>query len=316
MKVRGGFAAIVTLLCVMLLVIVGGQPGQTNPAELAASADLTVATDDGHTHAEGEEHSHAEGAAHEHADGEDHAHDSGDPAHAHDGTDPAHAHDGTDPAHAHPEGGTEADPAHCHENCDPNTPPDPNHCHEHCEPTLPPHEHPVDPAPVYTQTQLDLLAATQQWISPRFDNVQAAIKAGYTSINDAGTGWEHYVNNEYLNSPQILTPSTIESLVYKVSGNTRTLVSGMYILPLGKTLDDTPAAFTTPQTPWHIHSNLCWKLNPIRVVGTTNTGQAGCPSDSIYFVTPPMLHVWLQEQPCGWFADLEQANGDCNAHPH
>ncbi len=87
-----------------------------------------------------------------------------------------------------------------------------------------------------------------------------AIAAGYVSIGDAGTGYEHYVNNSYLNSPQVLTPSTIESLVYKVSGNTRTLVSGMYILPIGQTLDNVPTDFNTPQTPWHIHSNLCWKL--------------------------------------------------------
>jgi hypothetical protein len=29
-----------------------------------------------------------------------------------------------------------------------------------------------------------------------------------------------------------------------------------------------------------------------------------------------MLHVWLQDTPCGWFADLESFTGDCNAHPH
>ena len=82
-------------------------------------------------------------------------------------------------------------------------------------------------------------------------------------------------------------------------------------------MNNVPAAFDTPQTPWHIHTNLCWKLNPIRVVGTTSTGQAGCPSDSVYFATPPMMHVWLTEQTCGWFSDLDQVqSGDCAAHPH
>jgi hypothetical protein len=90
----------------------------------------------------------------------------------------------------------------------------------------------------------------------------------------------------------------------------------MYILPIGQTLGDVPQAFTTPQTPWHIHTNLCWKLNPIRVAGVTGSGQAGCPPDTIYFVTPPMLHVWLENTPCGWFADLESFTGDCDAHPH
>jgi hypothetical protein len=91
----------------------------------------------------------------------------------------------------------------------------------------------------------------------------------------------------------------------------------MYLLPIGQTLDNVPADFATPQTPWHIHTNLCWKLNPLRVVGTTSTGQAGCPSDSVYFATPPMMHVWLQPQTCGWFSDLDQVqSGDCGAHPH
>ena len=55
--------------------------------------------------------------------------------------------------------------------------------------------------------------------------------AGYTSIGDSSTGFEHYVNNSYLNSPEVLNPSTIEALVYQVSGTPRTLVSGMYLLP-------------------------------------------------------------------------------------
>jgi hypothetical protein len=285
MKIRGGFAAIVSLLCLMILVIVGGRSGQSNTAELAASEDLTVATDDGHDHAEGDDHGeHA-------AEGDDHG------EHAAAGTD--HGEHATGEDHTeHPVGVDHTD--------HPVDPADPAH-----------EEHPVDPPSAYTQEQLDLLHATQAWISPRFDNVQDAISAGYTSIGDAGTGWEHYVNNQYLNSPQILTPATIESLVYKVSGSSRTLVSGMYILPIGQTLANTPPAFTTPQTPWHVHTNLCWKLNPIRVVGITETGQAGCPPDSIYFVTPPMLHVWIQPQTCGWFSDLEQVEtGDCEAHPH
>jgi hypothetical protein len=318
MKVRGGFAALISLLCFMVLVIVGGRANDTTSAELASSENLTVggAVDPEslpHDHAEGDDHAHADGEDHAHADGEDHAaHADGDD-HAHDPADPAHAHDPADPTHAH----STDDPTHAHTD-DPTTPTDPTHCHTNCDPTTPTdptHPHPPTPS-VYTQTQLDLLSATQVAISPKYNDVNAAIAAGYASINDAATGWEHYVNNEYLNSPEILNPATIESLVYKVEGANRTLVSGMYILPLGQSLANVPSAFDTVQTPWHIHSNLCWSLNPIRVVGTTSSGAAGCPRGSIYFVTPPMLHVWLEEQPCGWFADLEQAGGDCSQHPH
>lgn len=322
MKVRGGLAALIGFLCFVVLVIVGGNTSGDGTAELASSESLTVgaATTDPeslpHTHDEGDAHDHADGTeGHDHADGEEgdgHDHAAGTDGHSHgagaDGHDDhaagadLHEHATDDPTHTHTDDPTApADPTHCHVDCDPSTPSDPTHEH---------------PPSVYTQTQLDLLAATQRAISPRYDDVNAAKAAGYISIGDAATGWEHYVNNEYLNSPEVLNPATIESLVYKVDGARRTLASGMYILPLGQSLANVPAAFDTPQTPWHIHSNLCWGLNPIRVLGTTSNGAAGCPPGTIYFVTPPMLHVWLQEQPCGWFADLEQAGGDCSQHPH
>jgi hypothetical protein len=303
MKVRAGFTCIVALMAAMVLVIVGVGATPDDGAELASSEQLTVGAvaahdADGHTHDAADGHDHADGTAdHDHADGtagHDHADGTADHDHADGTSDEGHCHENCDP-------GTPVDPTHCHENCDPNTPTDPNHEH---------------PGSVYTQPQLDLLAATQAWISPRFDNVADAVAAGYKSIGDSVTGFEHYVNNDFLNSPQVLTPATIESLVYKVNGNGRTLVSGMYILPIGQSFANVDPAYSSEHVVWHVHSNLCWRTNPLRVAGTTSTGQAGCPAGTIYFVTPPMLHVWLQEQPCGWFADLEQTNGDCTAHPH
>jgi hypothetical protein len=315
MKIRVGLAGIIGMLCLMIGVIAGGRAAvdSAGNGELAAG-ELTVAGadehgdhgDDGHSHGEGDDHGdHAEGTEHAHGAGDDHGeHAAG--GHAHDDAAPhghgegaPHAHDPTDPTH----------PPH-----DPNDPTHPPH--DPNDPTHPPH--PPGPDEItYTPEQLALLDATQKWIYPRFADVNDAIAAGYTSINDAGTGHEHFVNNTYLNSPTVLDPQTIESLVYEVGpGGQRKLVSGMYILPIGQTLGDVPQAFTTPQTPWHIHTNLCWKLNPIRVAGVTGSGQAGCPPDTIYFVTPPMLHVWLENTPCGWFADLESFTGDCDAHPH
>jgi hypothetical protein len=327
MRVRGGFFAILALLCLVIAVIAVGQSqsGGDN-AELAASDELLVAGEEGHDHgADG--HAHGEGDDHDHADG-DHAHDSSDPSHSH--ADGDHAHDSSDPSHSHTDGDhahNADDPNHAHSADDPNhahNPDDPTHPHNpdvpH-NPDDPTHPHPpTPPAIVYTQAQLDLLRATQAAIYPRFATTAAAEAAGYRSIGDAATGFEHYVNRTYLTSSDILDPATIESLVYQVGpGNTRTLVSGMYILPLGQTLSDVPTAFDTAQTPWHIHTNLCWSLagGGFRVVGITDPNNPSCPPGSIYFITPPMLHVWVNEQKCGWFSDLEQVgSGDCNAHPH
>lgn len=319
MRIRLGLAGIIGMLCLMVGVIAGGRASVSTPDDELAAGELVVGGaadthdhDDGHTHAEGEDHAHAEGEAHRHADGADHGHAHADgEAHEHaDGADHPHA-EGEDHEHAEGEAHAHApgDPTH------PHTPGDPTHPHVPGDPT---HPHPpTEPQFTYTAEQLDLLARTQAWISPRFASVSAAVAAGYTSIGDASTGFEHFVNNEYLNTPTVLDPQTIESLVYRVEpGGGRTLVSGMYILPIGQTMANVPPAYQTVDTPWHVHTNLCWALNPLRVVGTTSSGQAGCPRGSVYFATPPMLHVWLENTPCGWFADLESFTGDCSLHPH
>jgi hypothetical protein len=319
MKIRLGLAAIIGMLCLMVGVIAGGRAAISNPdGELAAGELTTAGTDDGHAHGEGDDHAdHADG---DHADG-DHAHADGDHAdgdhadgdHGH-ATGATHAHDPSDPSHAdgdHGHADDPSDPNHAH---DPTDPTDPTHPHNPSDPT-----HPTPPELTYTDEQLDLLTRTQRWIYPRFANVKRAEEAGYHSIGDSVTGFEHYVNSAYLNSDEILNPQTIESLVYRVSGAQRILVSGMYILPLGDSLADVPSAWDTPQSPWHIHTNLCWSLagGAFRVVGTTDPNNPSCPPGSIYFITPPMLHVWINEQPCGWFSDLEQVEtGDCTAHPH
>lgn len=321
MRIRLGLAGIIGMLCLMVGVIAGGRASVSTPDDELAAGELVVGgAADTHDHDDGEDHAHADdhgdghadGEDHGHADGAAHAHDPSDPGHAagaghaHDPSDPAHAHDPSDPGHADHAPG---DPTH------PHTPGDPTHPHVPGDPT---HPHPpTEPQFTYTAEQLDLLARTQAWISPRFASVSAAVAAGYTSIGDASTGFEHFVNNEYLNTPTVLDPQTIESLVYRVEpGGGRTLVSGMYILPIGQTMANVPPAYQTVDTPWHVHTNLCWALNPLRVVGTTSSGQAGCPRGSVYFATPPMLHVWLENTPCGWFADLESFTGDCSLHPH
>jgi hypothetical protein len=40
-----------------------------------------------------------------------------------------------------------------------------------------------------------------------------------------------------------------------------------------------------------------------------------CPR-GVLTVTPPMLHVWLIERPCGPFAGLEDDEDACLSHEH
>lgn len=156
----------------------------------------------------------------------------------------------------------------------------------------------------------DLIATTSSAIAGYAD-LAAVQAAGYVSIGDGSTGFEHYISPAYLADGVELDPARIESIVYTVAPDgTRTLASGMYILGFGKTMADVPDV-AGELTTWHDHQNLCWE--GVRVVGTTDA-TGSCPR-GVFRSTPPMLHVWVVDNPCGPFAGLE-GHGDGCAHSH
>jgi hypothetical protein len=144
------------------------------------------------------------------------------------------------------------------------------------------------------------VARLPQWADPA-----TALAAGYHSIGDGVTGTEHYINWSYINDDKILNPDFPESLVYRVSGGTKTLVAAMYMLRPGSTLDDVPD-IGGPLTQWHIHDNLCFTADPDapRVGGLTNA-DGSCTAPLVKFGEVPMIHVWITPNPCGPFAALE-----------
>jgi hypothetical protein len=81
---------------------------------------------------------------------------------------------------------------------------------------------------------------------------------------------------------------------------TKAVVAGMYILEPGTTLADAPD-IAGSLTPWHNHTNLCWDGN--RLTGLLVAGT--CTPGGVVRVTPPMIHVWLQDQKGGPFSGLE-----------
>jgi len=93
---------------------------------------------------------------------------------------------------------------------------------EHRNATAPLH-HPTTPTPTGPIVSLDdprltaaqrdagnrLLFSTLAGMAP-FPNVQAVEAAGYRSIGDAGTGFEHFVNWTYFNDNIELDPNRID----------------------------------------------------------------------------------------------------------
>jgi hypothetical protein len=314
---------------------------------LAALALAVPALASGHSHEHDGDHEHVDAAGHAHGDeaAAAHGHDSdGDAAHAHEAGEDGHAHDATmasgdghghgtgfaAAAHGHSDGSNANhahDPAASGGHQHPTTG-DPGH--EHPPGTDPPdHEHPPDDEPTGPIISLDdprltpaQRAAAVELINIskfgmlRFPNVAAVEAAGYRSIGDGGSnGYEHFVHWGYLTDGYEMHPGRIESVVAKKNGDgTKTVVSAMYILNLGKTMAQVPD-IAGELTTWHDHKNLCWEVTPVlRIVGVT--GADGKCARGVNIHTPPMLHVWMVPHPCGPFAGIDGHGGNCGTHEH
>lgn len=151
----------------------------------------------------------------------------------------------------------------------------------------------------------NLIASTLTHL-PDYADPAAAEAAGFRSIRDGGTGYEHYINSEYRADGKVLDPDRPESLVYQVRGGQKELVAAMYMAEPGTTLDDTPP-LGGALTQWHIHDNLCFTPEG-QVAGLTDA-EGRCSPPLVKFEPVPMIHVWIVPHPCGPFAALEGIAG-------
>lgn len=144
---------------------------------------------------------------------------------------------------------------------------------------------------------------------PAFADVTTVGALGYRSIGDAGTGFEHYINVALINDDKFLDPTAPESLVYRVDGDERILVSAMFLARETPIDDPTLTEYAGPLMQWHVHDNLCWGLDddgiPV-VKGVLESFGGTCPPGTVHAGGEnPMVHVWIAPHPCGPFAALE-----------
>jgi hypothetical protein len=176
------------------------------------------------------------------------------------------------------------------------------------------------------QARAETLVASTLQDLPQFADVTKIGALGFTSIGDAASGFEHYINSAYIRDDAFLDPNKPESLVYQVDGDKRTLVAAMFAASGMSLTDPKLVGWGGPLMQWHVHEDLCWSLAQI-VVGVTDAA-GKCPAGSINAGGDiPMVHVWITPNECGPFAALEgreagQVAGDgprvdqCAAHHH
>ncbi|MGI8755141.1 MAG: hypothetical protein ACR2MB_04635 [Acidimicrobiales bacterium] len=140
---------------------------------------------------------------------------------------------------------------------------------------------------------------------PQWSDPAHAEAAGFRSIGDGVTGFEHFINWSYIDDGKILDPDRPESLVYRVENGKRTLQSAMYMLKPGSNLNSVPD-IGGKLTQWHIHDNLCFTNDKVapHVAGLTDGG-GNCRAPLVKLQPVPMIHVWIVPQTCGPFSALE-----------
>ena len=161
--------------------------------------------------------------------------------------------------------------------------------------------------PEQGQRALTLISNAQRNL-PAFASYQTALTSGYVSIGDEGSGFEHLIKYSLLNDGRFLDTTAPESLVYKVSGGSKTLVSAMFSASSGMASNDvTLTSYAGGLIQWHTHNNLCWRnVNGVPKVMGVIDANGNCPAGSVLQTNgAPMVHVWITPHACGPFAALE-----------
>lgn len=140
-----------------------------------------------------------------------------------------------------------------------------------------------------------------------YADYRTAVAAGYSSIGDGATGYEHYVKNSLVNDGKFLDSTAPESIVYKVTNGVKTVVSAMYIAPTFTTIEDfTLTDYAGPLMQWHVHNNLCFGTGPQGTPVVVAVAVNGvCSRGVLQTNGSPMVHVWVVAHPCGPFAAVE-----------
>ena len=154
------------------------------------------------------------------------------------------------------------------------------------------------------QARAETLVASTLQDLPQFADVAKVEALGFTSIGDAASGFEHYVNFAFVQDDAFLDPNKPESLVYQVDGDRRTLVAAMFAASGMSLTDPTLVDWGGRLMQWHVHGDLCWSPAEI-VVGITDP-DGNCPAGSTNARGDiPMVHVWITPNECGPFAALD-----------
>ena len=153
---------------------------------------------------------------------------------------------------------------------------------------------------VATQAQSDaanaLYRETKAAIAP-YEDWHRAWAAGYRPGGPDRQPATHWMNQRYVDAGYVMDPQHPQGLVYANSKHGPVLLGAMFEMKKIGQFGPDPGG---PLTAWHQHENICF--TPFGFEFSLLTPTATCPIGAISISVPPMLHVWIVDNPSGPFA--------------
>ncbi len=153
---------------------------------------------------------------------------------------------------------------------------------------------------VATQRQLDaaneLYRETQASIAP-YSDWHRAWAAGYRPGGSQTMPSTHWMNQRFVDAGYVMDPQHPQGLVYANTKHGPVLLGAMFQM---KRIGEFGPDAGGPVTAWHQHENICF--TPLGLEFSLMTPTATCPLGAISISAPPMLHVWIVDNPGGPFA--------------
>ena len=135
-----------------------------------------------------------------------------------------------------------------------------------------------------------------------YQDWHVAWAAGYRPGGPANMPSTHWMNQKYEKAGYVMDPQHPQGLVYANSKHGPVLLGAMFQMQHLNQFGPDPGG---PLTAWHQHENICF--TPLGFEFSLMTPFAVCPFGAIDLSAPPMLHVWIVDNPNGPFAvDIDE----------
>jgi hypothetical protein len=150
--------------------------------------------------------------------------------------------------------------------------------------------------PEQEKAAAQLYAQTKAAISP-YQDWHRAWAAGYRPGGPSNMPSSHWMNDAYVKAGYVMDSGRPQGLVYANTRRGPVLLGAMFQMPHLNQFGPDPGG---PLTAWHQHENICF--TPLGFEFSLMSPFATCPLGSIDISAPPMLHVWVVDNPTGPFA--------------